>query len=240
VQKTLTDSLIHQAMLAMPDTIVKLSAKELETNIRSRRDELMQSGLTYYRFLARVVDLPLSAKSEFVDVDYNKDGSVTIDIHNKKKDGSEGRRLLKRTFLPGQTEEVRIYGIAGSDEFKLHGSGRSPVKIRLIGGNGDDIYRTSGKFSNGHKVYIYDSKDQPGSGIQVDKNVRLKLSADTAVHQFEYDNFVYDRKGVVLNLDYGVDRGLIFGLGYLIENQGFRKKPYAYRHQFMASYLTGR
>lgn len=240
VQKTLTDSLIHQAMLTMPDTIVKLSANELETNIRSRRDDLMESGLTYYRFLARIVDLPLSAKSEFIDIDYNQDGSVSVNIHNKKKDGTEGRKLIKRTFLPSQTEEIRIYGISGSDEYKIHGSGRSPIKLRLIGGRGEDLYRTSDKFDNGRKVYIYDSKNQEASNIQVYKNVRLKLSADTAIHQFEYDSFVYDRKGVVVNLDYGVDRGLIFGLGYLVENQGFRKKPYAYRHQFMASYLTGR
>jgi hypothetical protein len=240
VQKTLTDSLIHQAMLTMPDTIVKMSAKELETNIRSRRDELMETGLTYYRFLARVVELPLSAKSEFVDIDYNKEGSVSVTIHNKKKDGTQGRKLLERTFLPSQTKEVRIYGLSGRDEYKFHGSGKSPIKIRIIGGDGEDLYRTTEKFTNGSKVYIYDSKDQSTSSMQIADNIHLKLSSDTAIHKFEYDNFVYDRKGVVFNLDYGVDRGLIFGLGYLIENQGFRKKPYAYRHQIMASYLTGR
>ncbi|MGJ1243247.1 BamA/TamA family outer membrane protein [Sphingobacterium siyangense] len=240
VQKTLTDSLIHQAMLTMPDTIVKMSANELETNIRSRRDELMESGLTYYRFLARVVELPLSAKSEFVDVDYNKDGSVTVNIHNKKKDGTEGRKLLKRTFVPDQTKEVRIYGISGTDEYKLHGSGKSPIKIRLIGGDGQNLYRTTDKFANGSKVYIYDGKNQVPGAMQVDDAIHLKLSKDSAVHKFDYENFIYDRKGVVFNLDYGVDRGLIFGLGYMIENQGFRKKPYAYRHQFLGSYLTGR
>ncbi|VTQ08139.1 hypothetical protein [Sphingobacterium daejeonense] len=113
VQNTLTDSLIRQAMLQMPDTIVKLSAPELEKNIKSRRDELKTTGLEYYKSLAKVVDLPLSGKREFIDVDFENDGSITIDVHNKKKDGTEGARILKRRFFAEDTKEVRIYGIAG-------------------------------------------------------------------------------------------------------------------------------
>ncbi|MDM1293008.1 BamA/TamA family outer membrane protein [Sphingobacterium sp. N143] len=240
VQQTLSDSLIHAGMLAMPDTIARLSAAELERNIQSRRDELLQTGMTYYRSLAQVVDLPLSAKSEFVDIDYKKDGSIKVDVHNKKKDGTEGRKLIKRTFLPRETKEIRIYGIAGQDEYKIHGSGHSPIKLRLIGGKDAERYYSSEKFENGRKVYVYDAKSQSFDEKQITNKIRFNLVNDTAVHQFQYDNFVYDRKGTILNVDYGVDRGLIFGFGYLIENQGFRKKPYAYRHQVMASYLTGR
>ncbi len=70
VQETLTDSLIENAMLAMPDTIVKLSANELVHNIRSRRDEMSHTGIEYYKALARVVDIPLSAKYDFIKLNY--------------------------------------------------------------------------------------------------------------------------------------------------------------------------
>ncbi|GGH27012.1 hypothetical protein FAZ19_18615 [Sphingobacterium alkalisoli] len=240
VQEVVTDSVIHQAMLSMPDTIVVLSGEELEFNIRSRRDELMSTGLTYYRSLARYVDIPLSGKSEFIDVDYNKDGTITIDVHNKKKDGSKGRRLLKRKFFSDYTQEIRLYGIAGNDEYKVHGAGRTPIKLRLIGGEGYDVFASTKSFSNASKLYVYDTKDTASNMFSINKGVRLRLNTDTAIHDYKYDSFVYDRKGVLVNLNYGIDRGLIFGLGYLIENQGFRKEPFAYRHQFSANYLTGR
>src|SRR5690606_12841319 len=96
-------------------------------------------------------------------------------------------------------------------------------------------------FKNGRKLWLYESKDTTSNFFgDYLSSVRKRLSSDTAVHSYEYDSFVYDRKGVLFNLNYGVDRGLILGLGYLIENQGFRKRPYAYRHEFMANYLTGR
>ncbi len=239
-QETLTDSLIQAAMQQMPDTIVALSAAEITTNIKSRRDDLMVSGMAYYESLARYVDIPLSAKSEFIEVDFEKDGRISLDIHNKKKDGTAGRRIFKRDFSPQETEEVRIYGLSGDDEYRLKGRGDSPIKLRLVGGDGFDKFSASQAFTNARKVYIYDSKDTSANSFAIDQAVHYRLKNDTAVHNYTYDSFVYDRKGVVVDFNYGIDRGLILGLGYLIENQGFRKSPYAYRHLLKASYLTGR
>lgn len=240
MQDVMTDSLIHEAMLAMPDTIVKLSAAEMEYNVRSRRDELLSTGLEYYSALSRVVDVPLSAKTEFIDVTYQQDGAVHVLVRNKKKDGSVGRTLMDRNFSPTETKEVRIYGLSGEDEYRVQGAGKSPIRVRLIGGKQYDRYAVSEEFKNGKRLYIYDSKDASAGSLVDGRSIRYRLDKDTAVHRFAYDNFVYDRKGMLVNFNYGIDRGLILGAGYVIENQGFRKSPFAYRHTIMANYLTGR
>ena len=240
VQKTLTDSLINHAMQKMPDTIVTLSAGELVSNIRARRDGLMESAMEYYNSLARVVDIPLSGKNEFVDIHYNTDGHITLDVRNKKKDGTRGRRLLKRTFLPEETKELRVYGIDGEDVYRLIGSEKSAIKLRIIGGKGGDQYTSADAFKNGRKVWLYENKDTSLNSFNDLKDIRLRQSKDTTVNDYVYDNFVYDRKGLLFNFSYGIDRGLTLGAGYLIENQGFRKSPYGYRHEFTADYLTGR
>lgn len=240
VQHILTDSLIEKAIRQMPDTVVTLSGEELFTNIKARRDGLMESGMMYYQSLARIIDIPLSAKNEFVDIRYAEDRSIVVDVHNKKKDGTKGRRLWKRTFLPEETKELRLYGISGADEYKLRGKGKSPIKLRIIGGNGNDRYTGTKAFNNGGKVWLYENSDTVSNSLDNLSSIKFRLSPDTAIHRYAYGNFVYDRKGILFNLNYGVDRGLIVGLGYLIENQGFRKKPYAYRHEIMANYLTGR
>ena len=239
VQNVLTDSLIQAAIQQMPDTIVSLSGEELFKTIKARRDGLLESGMTYYQSLARTIDIPLSEKNEFVDIHYTKDHSIVVDVHNKKKDGEKGRRLWKRRFLPDETKELRLYGMSGEDEYKLRGQGTSPIKLRIIGGQGADRYAGTKAFKNGKNVWLYENRDTTNSFTNL-SDIRYRLSRDTAVHNYAYESFVYDRKGVIFNINYGVDRGLIVGLGYLIENQGFRKKPYAYRHEFMASYLTGR
>ncbi len=239
-QNTLTDSLIHQAMLQMPDTIVKLSAAVLERNIKIRRDSLQSTIKEYYKYLAKDVDIPLSAKREFIHVAYKDDGTIVVEVHNKKKDGTKGRNLYKRKFFPNETNEVRIYGISGEDEYKVSGSGKSAIKVRLIGGSAYDTYLASSDFNRNNKLYVYDQKSPDSNNIELGKGVRYRLSNDSTVNSYNYNQFEYDRKGVLVDVNYGIDRGLILGVGYLIQNQGFRKSPYAYSHSFMGYYLTGR
>lgn len=239
-QKVMTDSLIRESMLQMPDTIVKLSAAYLEENIKIRRDSLQSIVRTYYAYLAKNVDVPLSAKREFINVDFKDNGTIVLDVHNKKKDGTKGRRLYKRRFYPGETEEIRIYGISGEDDYYVHGSGISPIKVRLIGGNEYNTYLASDNFVRKNKLYVYDQKNPDSNRIELGKGVRYRLSNDTNVNKYDYNAFVYDRKGIVADFNGGLDKGLVFGVGYLIQNQGFRKEPFAYSHLMMARYVTGR
>lgn len=239
-QETLTDSLIHQAMIQMPDTVVKLSGEELVRNIKVRRDSLQSMVRTYYASLAKNVDIPLSAKREFIEVDYKDDGTITVEVHNKKKDGTEGRKFYKRRFYPNETKEIRIYGISGEDEYLVKGNGNSSIKVRLIGGNEYDVYKAAKDFNHKNKLYVYDQKNPADNTFDLGKGIRYRLSNDSTVNAYDYDQFVYNRKGVLVDLNYGADKGLVLGLGYLIQNQGFRKEPFAYSHKLTGHYSTGR
>lgn len=240
IQEIITDSLINVAMLAMPDTIYKLSADEISNNIKSRSDQLQVTASDYFNALVRVVDLPLSKKNEYIDIEILDNGNVEIGVFNKKKDGNRGRKIFKRSFNKDQTKEIRIYGLSGQDIYTLKGTTKSEIIIRLIGGNGYDTYVHTSEFQKQPNVFIYDHKDADKNNITLGNSVKYKLSRDSSINTYVYDSFVYDQKGVKLDLNYGVDRGLIFGVGYQIVNQGFRKEPYAQKHEFLASYLTGR
>src|SRR5690606_10877245 len=128
----------------------------------------------------------------------------------------------------------------GQDVYKLRGSGRSSINVRIIGGPGYDQFTRTDSVPKGYKILMYESKDTAIKPLYNRGTIRTRSDQDTALHAYAYDSFVYDRKGILFNLNYGMDRGLILGLGYLIENQGFRKKPYAYRHEILANYLTER
>lgn len=240
LQNKLSNKVVDEAMLAFPNTIQPLSAPVLTPLIKARRDSLLSTALNYYQSLSKVVDIPLSQKNEFINIQYLLDKGLEVVIYNKKKDGSQGRKLYKRTFLPSETQEIRIYGISGFDEYKINASISSPIKLRIIGGDGHDVYKSDLPIDKGNALYVYDTKNLADNSIQLSGAVKYKLENDSSIHTYDYSNYVYDRKGILVDLNYGVDRGLILGVGYLIEKQGFRKEPFASRHRFMAHYLTGR
>ena len=239
VQNTITDGLISRAMRQMPDTIYRQNGHELERVMKGRRDRLAESALEYYRFISIYTDVPLSASSEIVEVDQQSEHQLAVTVYNRKKDGSKGRLLYSRTFRPDITSEVRIYGMAGNDQFLVNGKAKPKIKVRLIGGDEKDDYAVSDEVKNRSRIFIY---DQPGreNNLPPRAMARLRLSSDTSVNSYNRTAFKYDRFGPMALVNYNIDQGIQLRAGMIYEKQGFRKEPFAVKHEFWANYSTGR
>lgn len=68
------------------------------------------------------------------------EGQVRLVIYKTKKDGKISKKLFSRDFHPNETKLIQIYGLAGNDKFIFNGKGRSPIKIKVFGGAGEDSY----------------------------------------------------------------------------------------------------
>jgi len=237
VQSKLSNEVVAQAFKKMPDTIFKLSGQELVRNLSSRRDKLEGFALQYYRFLSINVDVPASDKKEFFEVINKDNGDLSIKVYNINKEGKNGRLVYSRTFSPDITKEVRLYGMAGEDVFKVEGNSGSGIKLRIIGGDGQDQFDIGPALAN--KPFVYDRSDEANS-FPSRSVARLRLAKDTSVNYFNKNAFLYDRSGILFNFNYNIDQGLQLAAGYVIEKQGFRKEPYASKHEFWANYSTGR
>jgi hypothetical protein len=233
----LTPEVINTAFRKMPDTIYRLNGAELTRNFNSRLEQLDSLTQHYYRFLSINVDIPASDKKEFFEVEKEENGYVTVTVNNINKAGKKGRLIYKRRFDPAITKEIRLYGIGGDDIFELKGDKSSPIITRLIGGAGKDEFRIGKRLVD--KPFIYDLSTEnnilPSKGM-----AKLRLDKDTLVNTYNKDYFLYDRSGILFDLNYNIDQGFQIGLGYVIEKQGFQKSPYGSKHDIWAHYSTGR
>ncbi|TDQ11328.1 BamA/TamA family outer membrane protein [Pedobacter metabolipauper] len=237
VQDKLTSALINSAFRQMPDTIFKLSGPELIRSFTSRRDKLDTLALQYYRFLSIDVDVPASDKKEFFEVKYKDNGEVELTVHNINKEGKQGRKVYQRTFSPEVTREIRLFGMAGDDVFSVIGKEDSKIKVRMIGGGDADTFEIAAGVKN--KPFIYDRSDEQNN-YPDRSSAKFRLAKDTLVNRYDKNSFLYDRSGPLFSLNYNIDQGLQIAAGYVYEKQGFRKNPYASKHEFWANYSTGR
>jgi hypothetical protein len=237
LESKLTPEVINTAFKKMPDTIYKLSGEELEKNFNSRLQKLDSLTQHYYRFLSIYVDVPASEKIEYFEVENLAGGKVSVKIHNINKQGEKGRLVYDRNFDPEVTKEIRLFGIGSDDIFDIKGKFSSPIKLRLIGGEGKDSFIVEKDVTN--RPYIYDLNTEENV-LPQKGGVKLRLDKDTLVNVYDKNSFLYDRKGVLFNLNYNIDQGFQIGLGYIFEQQGFKKSPYASKHEFWANYSTGR
>ncbi|MEJ7559459.1 MAG: BamA/TamA family outer membrane protein [Pedobacter sp.] len=237
LQTKLSPEVISNAFRRMPDTIYKLNGAELTRNFSARLQKLDSLTQHYYKFLSTNVDIPASDKKEFFEIENKDNGGVRVTVYNINKEGKKGRLVYNRDFQPSVTKEVRLFGIGGDDVFNVVGNYDSQIKIRLIGGQGNDRFDVEQGIVN--KPFLYDNKTEENK-LPIKGLARYRLDYDTLVNKFDKNSFLYDRTGVLFNLNYNMDQGLQVGVGYVIEKQGFQKTPYATKHEFWANYSTGR
>lgn len=239
VQGALTDDKIASAIKKLPPSIWKLDGERLTKTFISRRDNLRKQALAYYRFISIFVEIPMSDKHERFSIDYKSGGIIDVKINKTLKDGEVQQQLYTRSFDPEVTKEIRLYGFDGQDAFHVTGDQKSSIKVRLIGGGDVDTFALSNNFTNKKNLYIYDRSDKKNV-VENGTKAKLRLSADTAVNEYDRNSFVYDRFMPVIMGEYNNDYGVSLILGFADTKQGFRKKPYAFHHEFLVKYSTVR
>ncbi|MBC7872366.1 MAG: hypothetical protein H7Y01_00135, partial [Ferruginibacter sp.] len=239
VQNKLTDSLIHEAIRMMPDTIFSLSGQRLIHTIISRRNVIAKQAMEYYRFISKYVDIAASDKREYVEIFNDSEGVLTVRVNKIKKDDTKGHTMYQRRFDPAVTKEIRVYGFDGNDVFSAIGSGSSPIKIRMIGGSGTDSFHVDADFTGRRKLFIYDRQSERNM-FSSTSGVKLRLSDDSTINIYDKKAFKYDRYATLLLANYSIDDRFLFRVGFSNERQGFRKGPYAFYNEFMVNYSLAR
>ncbi|HUH13590.1 MAG TPA: hypothetical protein VMK65_10790, partial [Longimicrobiales bacterium] len=150
VQRALTDEVIAAAVADMPPEYVPLAADEIADALRARRDALAPLAMAFYEELATEVDVRGTDEADYAEVTRQPDGRVRVRLSLLADDemagGGGGTPYYERTFLPGETNEVRVYLHGDDDRALVTGPRAGPIVVRVIGGGGDDLLedRTGG------------------------------------------------------------------------------------------------
>lgn len=220
----MTDAVIDKALDQQPPEIRSISADKIKATLKERRQYLAAETMQYYRFLSETVSITGSDKKELFEITRNEDGSVQVQVIKITKEGNQSTKMYDRTFDPGITKEVRLYGFGGEDKFTIKGN-NDKIKIRIIGGDGEDMFENTGS-SNGGVVY-----DAAGENNKLTGRFRDKISNDTMVNSFDRLGYKYNVVSPFVAIGFNQDDGLLIGPSLKIIRHGFRKNPYKTMHQ---------
>ncbi|GAB2969338.1 metallophosphoesterase [Hymenobacter coalescens] len=234
LQQRITPGAIDSATAQLPREIQGLSGQDINRKLKSRIQELPQAIVAYYLMLARDVDVVGSNKAEHFLVERLPDGNVRVQVSKKADDGTaKGPPFFDRTFVQGETRDIRLYGLDGKDVFRVTGQGRRSIRVRIIGGEGGDMVSDD---SRGGRTEVYDVPKtdlQPGPGTADRRSLRLGVNRYDR-RAFEYDGYA-PRGGLLYNRNDGF--GVAAGFDWV--KQGFRKPDYRVRYGLDAQYTTG-
>ncbi|WP_207436192.1 BamA/TamA family outer membrane protein [Sabulibacter ruber] len=233
VRALLTDDAIDEAVRQLPPEIQKLSGARLANTLKARRAYIRRDAEDYYEFLAQKVDVVGTDLDERFEVQREPGGSTLVTVYKKQGDSPEAE-LYRRRFLPEDTREIRLYGLGGADQFKVEGKATDGIRLRIIGGDGQDVITDSSSVLGLRRfTYVYDAPN--GAKLQLGPEAR-NFTRKRPTVQYDRRGFRYNYLGPLATIGFNRDDGFILGGGALLKTQGFQKEPYGMMQRLVASY----
>ena len=134
LQQRITDQVIYNAIATLPPQYAN-DSRALAAKLRARRDGLRDAADRYYRELWTVADIHGTDADDQATVVRFGEGSVEVRIQS----GNDAPYFSRR-FYATETKGIRIYLHGGNDRAVVEGNVRHSIPIRIIGGNGENVF----------------------------------------------------------------------------------------------------
>lgn len=232
-QSSVTDEVIHKAVANLPPEVYAISGPAIEEKLRSRRSLLLKEGMNYYRFLSREVNVVGSNQKEYFRVSQAGE-QMQVRVYKRKRSVDSVSVMYDRRFDEKTTDEIRFFGLAKDDLFEVDSNVSSKIRLRIIGGRGNDTFNIKGNVKN----ILYDLNSEDNFVEQGNKSKKA-FSDDVKVNDFAPIGYQYDRvRFPNINVGYNVEDGPLIGLGFTRRTYGFRKEPYATDQRFTSLFAV--
>ena len=215
INTQITDSVIDLAKKAFPKEIQEQSGEVIAKKLKQRKIGLLNAVDDYYELLSKEVDIIGTNKAEFFKIVRLPSGEVNVSMHPKE---NLETTLYNRTFLPDETKEIRIYGLAAVDSFHISGDGNKKILIRIIGGTETDVIINEIESKGGYKkIKIYDYPN----GIELNsyKGVQPIFSENSDINEYDQTRHKYSTYLPIPLLIFNPDDG--FGAGFMLNAKTF-------------------
>jgi hypothetical protein len=230
LQSQLTDAAIDSAIAAMPSAFVRLDGRRLRDDLISRREALPDAARKFYRVLASEVDFRATDDADVAAITRAADGKVQVAFLDAKSLGSgDTSPYRERRFDPADTREIRLFLNGGDDRAIVRGARSNDIKIRIIGGDGDDTIVDSIPGGDA-ALRVYDSTGTDRIVSQgnttIDRKAYRPPGTDLVQHTLrDWGTFTFMQRAV----SYSPTVGVLASVSFTHFRYGFRRNPYSSR-----------
>ncbi len=229
IKENLSDASIEKAFSNIPEELQDKTIDKIKNNLKSRRDDIEDIAKRYYQYLSKYIIITGTDKDDFFEIS-REDNKTTINIA-RIKDGKAKKPYSHRTFNSNETKEIWVYGLDDDDQFVVKGKGVNPIKIRIVGGQNNDVYT----IENGKKIKIYDHKSKPNT-IEKKGGANFIFSNTYNYNIYDYKKYIDKINTITPFIGFNPDDGLNINVTDTYTIKGFKNDPYHSRHKVRAAY----
>ena len=230
IQQNLTSDVIDKAFASFPKEILDPQILDLKNILLSRIKNLPKIADDYFVALNKYVVIKGTDKDDWFTINNLPHGEVEIKAFRnigKKKE----RLFFEKKFSSAITKDIWIYGLDDDDIFEVYGNNDHKIKIRLIGGQNNDIY----DISEGANTWVYDHKSKKNTFKNI-KGAKLRLTNDYETNTYQPLKLRNTTRQLLPTIGFNPDDGLKLGFSAINTFYGFRQNPYTVQQHYNAAY----
>lgn len=229
IRSRIDDSAVDAAVGRLPEEYRRITSGRTAAALKSRVRLLPQAARRFYEQLAEDVEIHGSDKDDVVDISPRGEGLIQVRMTSK-----DGETTFVRGFDPRETRSIRLY-LHGGDDRVVREAGTRGIKIRVIGGKGEDVLDDSR--AGGTSFYDEGARSRVAKGPGTSVDTRKYEAPLDAAGNPDRD---WGRQRLLMPwLSAGGDLGVFVGGTMGFTTYSFRHHPYAQKHVFGAGYATG-
>ncbi|WP_313784004.1 metallophosphoesterase [Flagellimonas profundi] len=230
IQQNLNGDIIDDAFLAFPEEVRDETLTEIKNILLARKNNLVETAQEYYAILNKYSVIAGTDKDDYFNIVSLPNGDVEVRAY-RIKGGDYTDLFFNKVYSPDYTKEIWIYGLDDDDVFEAN-TETSKIKVRIIGGQNNDIYKIS---ENSKKLWVYDFKSKKNT-LEEAYGGNINLVNDYDTNTYEFLNIKASNNQVLPTIGFNPDDGVRLGLTSTYTFNGFRKNPFTQQHTFNAAY----
>ncbi len=229
IQENMTRKSVDDAFLRLPVELQDETATYIKQNLMKRLKTLPQKAREYGEYLSRVVAIRGTEKDDIFKVEKLPNGELTVNVKRLLSD-EKNEEIYNRVFNEKQTKEIWLYGLGDDDIFEVIGEYTSAIKIKIIGGYGEETYTIRNK----NKVKVFDWEHEK---IHFDEETPNTQSSDIyKTNTFHWRYFKPNANILVPAIGFRTDDGLFLGASNTYTLNGLNGNPFKQKHTLKANY----
>ncbi len=232
LQNAITEETINKAFNAVPVEVQDTTITQIKKHFIARKENLKDIVERYYAEFIKFQMITGTDKDDLFEIERVADGCTKISAY-RIKDGEKGEQLFDRTFTSSETNEIWLYGLDDDDEFKVTGTAKKPILIRIIGGQNKDTYT----IEEGRKIKVYDRRSK-NSEIVSRGGAHFRFTNFYQANLYDYTKKPTQKSTFNLSLVNNPDVGNALGLSYQKDTNDFITNPYGKRTRIDFNYQT--
>ncbi|MGD1945802.1 MAG: BamA/TamA family outer membrane protein [Croceivirga sp.] len=230
LQQNLNANVVEKAFEQFPEEVRDETVDEIQRIFLERKESLVEVAKEYYGILNKYSVVTGTDKDDYFVI--TDTGKGKLDVKGYRiKGGKKADLFFDKEFTPEFNKEIWVYGLDDDDIFEVVGN-LGKIKVRLIGGHNNDIYKINEKARN---IHVYDFKGKKNTYDEAFSGKLHKIN-DYDTNTYQFLKVKASTNQFLPSIGFNPDDGFRLGFLNTYTFNGFRQNPFTQQHTINAAF----